>query len=128
MVALCDFVVVTIPLTPSTKGFIDAEIIGAMKHSAYLINVSRGGVVDEDALIKALQSNTIAGAGLDVFAQEPLPSNSPLWKLDNVIISPHISGNTNHYHESTAQVFIENLERYLNHQDLLNQVDRKRGY
>jgi len=128
MVALCDFVVVTIPLTPSTKGFIDAEIIGSMKHTAYLINVSRGSVVDEDALIKALQSNVIAGAGLDVFAQEPLPSNSPLWKLDNVIISPHISGNTNHYHESTAQVFIENLERYLNHQDLLNQVDRKRGY
>ncbi len=128
MVALCDFVVVAAPLTPETTGSIDAEVIGAMKKSAVLINVARGGVIDEDALIKALQTGQIAGAGLDVFAQEPLPASSPLWKLDNVIISPHISGNTVHYQDSAAEIFIENLERYLSNRDLLNRVDLKRGY
>jgi phosphoglycerate dehydrogenase-like enzyme len=128
MVALCDFVVVTAPLTPSTKGLINAEVLGAMKKSAFLVNVARGGVIDEEALIKALQTGQIAGAGLDVFAQEPLPPSSPLWKLDNVIISPHISGNTVHYHESAAEIFIQNLERFLNNRELLNRVDRNRGY
>ena len=128
MVALCDFVVVTAPLTPETEGLIDAEVLGAMKKTAVLVNVSRGGLIDEEALVKALQTGQIAGAGLDVFTQEPLPPSSPLWKLDNVIISPHISGNTSHYHESAAEIFAENLERYLNNRDLLNRVDRKRGY
>ncbi len=128
MVSLCDFVVVTLPLTPGSKGSINQEVIGAMKKTAFLISVGRGPVIDEEALVKALQANQIAGAGLDVFAQEPLPPSSPLWKLDNVIISPHISGNSSHYLESAGQVFIENLERYLNKKDLLNRVDRKRGY
>jgi phosphoglycerate dehydrogenase-like enzyme len=128
MAALCDFVVVTVPLTPSTKGLIDHSVLDAMKKTAILVNVARGGVVDEEALIKALQTGQIAGAGLDVFAQEPLPASSPLWKLENVIISPHISGNSSHYHESAAEVFVQNLERYLNNQDLLNRVDRQRGY
>lgn len=128
MVAPCDFVVVLIPLTQQTRGFVNADILRAMKKTAYLINMARGALIDEEALIEALQERRIAGAGLDVFVQEPLPPSSPLWKLDNVIISPHIGGNTDHYHESAADVFIANLERYLNNKDLLNVVDRKRGY
>jgi len=128
MVALCDFVVITLPLTAKTRGLVNQDVLSAMKKTAVLINVGRGGLVDEEALIKALQSGQIAGAGLDVFAQEPLPASSPLWKLDNVIISPHIAGNTDHYNESAAEVFLQNLERYLNNRDLLNRVDRKREY
>ncbi len=128
MAALCDFLVVTAPLTPETKGLIDADVFAAMKKTAVFVNVARGGLVDEEALVKALQTGQIAGAGLDVFMQEPLPASSPLWKLENVIISPHISGNTSHYQESAAEIFIENLERYLNNRDLLNRVDRQRGY
>lgn len=128
MAALCDFLVILLPLTPDTRAIINQEVFDAMKESAVLINVARGGVIDEEAMIRALQSGQIAGAALDVFNQEPLPPSSPLWKLDNVIISPHISGNTSHYHESAAAVFIENLERYLSNKDLLNRIDRKRGY
>ena len=128
MVSLCDFVVVTIPASPSTKGVFDAEVMAAMKKSAYLINVGRGSVIDEEALIKALQTGQIAGAGLDVFVQEPLPPSSPLWKMENVIISPHLAGNHPSYHEASADVFAQNLERYLNKRDMLNLVDRKMGY
>ena len=128
MAALCDFLVVSAPLTNGTKALIDAEVLGAMKKSAYIVNIARGAVIDEEALIKALQTNQIAGAGLDVFIQEPLPPSSPFWKLDNVIISPHISGNTPRYHELAADVFAENLERYLSHRDLINRVDKKLGY
>jgi phosphoglycerate dehydrogenase-like enzyme len=128
MVSLCDFVVVLVPLTPTTKAVINAEVLAAMKKTAYLISISRGAVVDEEALIKALQTGQIAGAALDVFAQEPLPASSPLWKLDNVIISPHIAGNTSHYNDSAAEVFAQNLERYVNKKDLLNQVNYEYGY
>lgn len=128
MVSLCDFVVVLVPLTPTTKGVISAHVLSAMKPTAYLISLSRGAVIDEEALIKALQSDQIAGAALDVFIQEPLPASSPLWKLDNVIISPHIAGNNLHYNDSAAEVFAQNLERYINKKDLLNQVNFDQGY
>lgn len=128
MVALCDFVVILLPLTPQTENLVNADVIGAMKKSAVLVNVGRGGVVDEDALIKALQAKEIGGAALDVFKVEPLPATSPLWKLDNVILSPHLAGNTDHYIESATEVFAENLVRYINHQELLNKADRERGY
>ena len=128
MAALCDFLVILLPLTANTRAIINQEIFDVMKQTAVLINIARGGVIDEEALVRALQSGRIGGAALDVFSQEPLSPSSPLWKLENVIISPHISGNTSHYHESAAGVFIENLERYLNNKDLLNRVDRKRGY
>jgi phosphoglycerate dehydrogenase-like enzyme len=128
MVALCDFVVILIPLTPSTRNFVNAEILGAMKKTSYLINLARGAVVDEEAMIKALSAGQIAGAALDVFTQEPLPSASPLWKLDNVIVSPHLAGNTTRYHDSAADVFAQNLERFLNRKELLNRVDTKQGY
>jgi phosphoglycerate dehydrogenase-like enzyme len=128
MVSLCDFVVVTAPATAKTHNLINDHVLGQMKENAVIINISRGSLIDEDALIRALQGGKIAGAGLDVFAQEPLPSASPLWKLPNVILSPHISGNTVHYNETAAELFGQNLERFLNNQDLLNRVDHERGY
>jgi phosphoglycerate dehydrogenase-like enzyme len=128
MVRACDFVVLTVPLTESTRGMVDADVFGAMKPTAYLINVSRGGVVEERALLQALQSGQIAGAAMDVFEVEPLPADNPLWKLPNLIISPHVAGNSADYSEKAAQLFIENLKRYIARKDLLNLVDRTRGY
>ncbi len=123
-----DFLVVTVPLTATTEHLIDDEVLSAMKASAVLINVSRGAVVDEKALITALSSGQIAGAALDVFEEEPLPNTSPLWNLDNVIITPHLSGFTRDYHDKAARVFKENLRRYLDNRPLLNQMDRAKGY
>jgi phosphoglycerate dehydrogenase-like enzyme len=93
-----------------------------------LINVGRGGVVDEKALISALAADKIAGAGLDVFEEEPLPAGSPLWNLDNVIISPHTSGNNASYNQKAAALFIENLKRYQEKKPLYNRVERDLGY
>lgn len=128
MAAECDFLVVIVPLTDDTHHMVDERIFKAMKKTAILINVARGPVVDEKALISALAAEQIGGAALDVFEEEPLPSSSPLWNLDNVIISPHVSGNSARYHEKAVAVFRENLERYLNKQPLLNKLDRERGY
>lgn len=128
MVSVCDFVVVTVPRTSGTHHMINAEVLDAMKETAVLINVGRGGVIDEDALVSALAAGKIAGAGLDVFEEEPLPPTSPLWNLDNLIITPHISGNSYRYHEKAAALFAENLERYLSNRPLLNRLDRQRGY
>lgn len=124
----CDFLVITLPLTDETRHVVNADVFEAMKPGAYLINVARGSVVDEAALISALAGGQIAGAALDVFEEEPLPPGSPLWQMDNVIISPHVAGNSLHYHEKAAQLFAENLRRYLNNQPLLNQLQRKQGY
>ncbi len=99
-----------------------------MKPSAYLVNISRGETVDEAALIRALQEGWIAGAGLDVFEEEPLPSDSPLYDLENVILSPHVSGFTLRYDERASDLFAENLRRYLTGEPLLNLVDKERGY
>jgi phosphoglycerate dehydrogenase-like enzyme len=123
-----DFVVLTQPLTEETRNMIDARALERMKSSAYLINIGRGGTVDEPALIEALQNGTIAGAGLDVFAAEPLPPDSPLWKMENVIITAHYSGETPHYDERAMEIFIDNLERYTRGEPLRNQVDKQRGY
>ena len=124
----CDYLVVLAPLTSKTGHLISENILEAMKDSAVLINVSRGPVVDEKALITALSSGKIAGAALDVFEEEPLPATSPLWRLDNVIITPHIAGFTRDYHDKAALVFKENLRRYLENRPLLNQLDRGKGY
>jgi len=128
MLKECDFFVVAVPLTPETEGMVGREELKAMKGSAYLVNISRGRVVDEEALIEALKEGWIGGAGLDVFAQEPLPQESELWGLDNVILSPHVSANTPHYQERFTELFCENLRRYLAGEELLNVVDKKRGY
>jgi D-2-hydroxyacid dehydrogenase (NADP+) len=107
---------------------VDEELLRAMKPSAFLVNVGRGGVVDEAALIKALKKGWIAGAGLDVFEKEPLPAESPLWSMDNVILSPHVSGFTPYYDDRVVDLFCSNLGRYLAGESLINLVDRDAGY
>ncbi len=123
-----DFVVITLPLTPQTRGLFDAEKIGAMKESAYLINIGRGEIVDEEALVEALQNKRIAGAGLDVFVQEPLPQESPLWGMENVIVTSHYAGLTPRYDERAFNIFINNLRRYRDGEELRNVVDKEMGY
>lgn len=123
-----DFVVLTMPLTEQTRGMVDRAFFEKMKPSAYLINIGRGGTVDEDAMIEALLTGKIAGAGLDVFTVEPLPDTSPLWTMPNVIITGHYSGETPYYNERALEIFMDNLERYAQGRPLRNLVDKKRGY
>jgi len=124
----CDFVVITLPLTEETRGIIGAKQLNALKPTAYLVDVSRGGILDHEALIEALNDEKLAGAALDVFPQEPLPADSPLWALPNVIVSPHVAGFSPHYQKRAMALFIENMERYLADEELLNKVDLSRGY
>jgi len=128
MAGECDFLVITIPAVEGASPAVNEEVLAAMKKTAVLVNVARGAVVDEAALITVLSSGKIAGAALDVFQEEPLPKTSPLWNLDNVILSPHISGNSVNYHQKAANLFAENLRRYLDKRPLLNLLNRKRGY
>jgi len=128
MLSLCDHVVVTVPLTPNTLHLIGTTEFEAMKIGTIFVNVARGKIVDETALIAALQSGHLGGAVLDVFENEPLDSNSPLWQLKNVIISPHVSGITARYDELALRVFADNLRRYTAGQPLLNQVNIQQGY
>jgi phosphoglycerate dehydrogenase-like enzyme len=128
MLARCDFVVISVPLTPDTKGLIGRAELEAMKPTAYLINVSRGQVMDEPALIQALKEWSIAGAGLDVFWEEPLPASSEFVDLDNVILSSHLASATARYDDMATQLFAENLRRYLAGEPLLNVVDKHVGY
>jgi phosphoglycerate dehydrogenase-like enzyme len=111
--ARSDFVVVLAPYTTETHHLIDAAVLGAMRDTAFLINIARGNVVDEPALIEALKAGTIAGAGLDVFATEPLPATSPLWTLDNVIVTPHIGGLSDIYAEQALPILLHNLQAYV---------------
>ncbi len=117
-----------IPLTPANAGFVGAGEFSAMRKGAYFFNVSRGGVVDEAALVEALQSGRLAGAGLDVFAEEPLPANSPLWGMPNVIITPHIAAASPETEARTHDILVENTRRYAAGRPLLNQVDVTRGF
>ena len=123
-----DFVVMTAPLTSETRAWIGERELRAMKPTAFLINIARGGIVVEDALVRALQERWIAGAGVDVFEREPLPPTSPLWQLDNVIISPHVAAATPNYDDRAVELFCENLRRYLHGEPLLNVVDPRKGY
>ncbi|HZS32349.1 MAG TPA: D-2-hydroxyacid dehydrogenase [Methylomirabilota bacterium] len=128
MLPRCDVVALCAPLTPATRGLVDAAAIAAMKPTAYLVNVGRGATVDEAALARALASGRLAGAAIDVFAEEPPPASHPFYALDNVILSPHVSGFLPSYDDRCAQLFAENLRRYLAGAPLLNLVDRARGY
>ncbi len=123
-----DFVVLALPLTAETESLIGRPELEAMKPSAYLINIARGGVVDEVDLIRALEEHRIAGAGLDVFAVEPLPPESKLWELPNVMISSHISGVMPNYMAYATEVFSRNLARYLEGKKLMNRVNKELGY
>ncbi|MBC8256027.1 MAG: D-2-hydroxyacid dehydrogenase [Candidatus Marinimicrobia bacterium] len=123
-----DFVVVACPLTPLTKGMIGKKELAKMKDSAFIINVARGAIINEQELIQALIQKTIAGAALDVFEKEPLPKESPLFTLDDVFLSPHISGNFPEYQHDVVLQFAENLNRYLAGKELKNRVCKKRLY
>ena len=123
-----DFVVLMTPLTPETRGLIGEGELRLMKRDAYLVNVARGGVVDEAALIRALRAGWIAGAGLDVFEHEPLSPDSPLWEMTNVIITGHYAGVTPAYDDRAFEVFLDNLRRYRAGQPLRNVVDKRLGY
>jgi phosphoglycerate dehydrogenase-like enzyme len=120
---LADFIALTTPLTRETRGIIGPAQFAAMKRSAYLINVARGPVVDEAALIAALQSRQIAGAGLDCFEEEPLPPSSPLWTFENAIITPHSAGETQRYEAKIVDLLLDNLNRLRQDgQPLRNQI------
>jgi phosphoglycerate dehydrogenase-like enzyme len=123
-----DFLVVTVPLTHETEKMIGERELRAMKPGAYIINIGRGKVIDQDALIRALREGWIAGAGLDVTDPEPLPEDSPLWDMDNVIITAHYSGLTPYYNERALEIFLDNLGRYRAGQELRNVVDKGLGY
>jgi phosphoglycerate dehydrogenase-like enzyme len=128
VLAESDYVVIAAPRTPQTERMIGKAQFDAMKEGAVLVNISRGALVDEAALIEALQDGRIKGAALDVFEREPLPESSPLWEMPNVLITPHISGSNPHYDRRVTELFIDNLARYLQGQPLRNQVDKGRGY
>lgn len=128
MLHLSDFVVLLLPATPETCHMIGEPELRSMKRTSYLINISRGSVIEESALLRALQENWIAGAVLDVFEKEPLPPESPLWTLKNAILTPHISGNLQNYSERVMEIFSENYLRWKAGRPLLNVVDLEKGY
>jgi len=126
--AEADYVVLAAPLTDATRHMIDATALAVMKPSARLINVGRGPLVAQDDLVDALAAGRIAGAALDVFADEPLPESSPLWAMENVIVSPHMSGDVVGWRAELVALFHDNLTRYLDGRPLRNVVDKRRGY
>jgi len=123
-----DVVVSCVPITPETEGMIGAEQFSKMKKGAYFINVSRGKVVDTDALVQALKEGKLTGAGLDVVDPEPLPADSPLWKMENVIITPHVAGVSDARSDRQSSLIASNLERFAKGQELKNRVSAKKGY
>jgi phosphoglycerate dehydrogenase-like enzyme len=123
-----DYVVLAAPLTSETRGLMNCARLGKMKGDACLINVGRGPLMDQQALFEALQSHQIGGAALDVFEKEPLPPESPLWDLDNLLITPHSAGLTERLWERHYRLISENLRRYLDKRPLLAVVDKNRGY
>jgi phosphoglycerate dehydrogenase-like enzyme len=128
MLKECDFVVVTVPLTPQTRNLLGPAELAALKPTAFLVDIGRGGVIEQNALITALREHKIAGAALDVFPEEPLPADNPLWKLPNVILSPHIAGYSSAYDKRAVALFSENLTRYLAGLPLYNQINLEKGY
>ncbi len=123
-----DYVILCAPLTPSTRGLMSASRIARMKPASVLINVSRGQLVDEEALVSALQSNRIKGAALDVYSTEPLPPEHPLWALDNVLLSPHSADHTADSHDRAMTFFLENAGRFERGEALENVVDKDEQY
>lgn len=128
LLAESDYVVIAVPLTDESRGLIGEKELRAMKATAVIVNIARGAIIDERALVQALKEGWIAGAALDVFEREPLPAESELWEMENVIVTPHISGGTPRYMRLAVELFCDNLRRYLAGQPLRNVVDVKRGY
>ncbi len=128
-VAEADYVAVALPGTPETRHLVDTAVMDAMKPGAYFVNVGRGAAVEERALIQALQNGHLSGAALDVFEVEPLPEESPLWELENVIISPHATDMVpSLINPLQTDLFCENLRRYLNDEELINVLDKQLLY
>jgi phosphoglycerate dehydrogenase-like enzyme len=123
-----DYVLLCTPVTPATRHLLNRERLALMNPDAYLLNVARGDLIDEAALVEALRDRTIAGAALDVFEQEPLPADSPLWALDNLLITPHTAAVTERLWDRHYQLIVENLKRFLAGQPLLYEVDKRSGY
>lgn len=123
-----DFVVLLLPSTAKTRGFLNKDHLSLMKPSAFLINLARGDVIDEHELILALQKGKLAGAALDVFEQEPLPSSSPLWSMENVVLTPHIAGSSTHYTERVSSIFYHNVRAILDGGEMMNVVNLIEGY
>ena len=128
LLSTADVVVAAVPLTPGTRGLFGAERFARMKPSALFVNVARGPVVEEHALMSALQQGEISGAGLDVFTEEPLPQDHPFWEMPNVIVSPHMSGDFVGWREVLAQIFVDNFERWVAGEPLDSVVDKRLGY
>jgi phosphoglycerate dehydrogenase-like enzyme len=128
MIARCDYVVAAAPLTPDTRGLIGEAEFAAMKPGAVVINVGRGPVIDEAAMVRALTDGRIKGAGLDVFDHEPLPEGHPFYKLENVLLSPHCADHTADWQEQAMRFFLEQFERYRSGEPLRNVVNKKLGY
>lgn len=123
-----DYVVLAAPETRETRGLINGPALERMRRGSVLINVARGSLVDEEALVRALRDGHLRGAALDVFATEPLPATSPLWRLPNVLITPHVSSHTARFWDREAALLVDNLERYLKGRPLRNVVDLQAGY
>ena len=128
VVGEADYLAIAAPLTSATRGAISRDVISRMKPTAWIVNIARGAIVDEPAMIEALQAKRIGGAALDVFTTEPLPKESPLWAIENVIITPHHAGSSPRVRERTLALFAENLRRYKAGEPLINRVDFEVGY
>ncbi len=128
LMARSDYVAVALPLTAETRGFVDRRAIGEMKPSAVFINVGRGAVVDEEALVEALLAKRIRGAALDVFVTEPLPADHPLYGMDNVLLSAHCADHTPTWRDDAVRLFLDNLARFRRGEPLRNVIDKTRGY
>jgi glyoxylate/hydroxypyruvate reductase len=128
MLSECDYVALTVPQTPDTERLLGPTELGYLRPSAVLINIARGAVVDEPAMIQALQAGRLAGAALDVATREPLPADSPLWDMPNVIITPHSMSTALDENERLVDLFCDNLRRFLADEPLRNEFDKVRGY
>jgi phosphoglycerate dehydrogenase-like enzyme len=128
LIARADALIVALPLTPETRGIVGARELAALRRHAVIVNVARGAVVDEDALVQALRAGTLRGAALDVFEQEPLPAGHPFYALEEVLLSPHSADQVAGWREEANAVFLDNLERYRAGRPLLNPVDKRLGY
>lgn len=128
VVAEADYLIIVLPLTDATRGMMDSALLAKMKPDAVLINLARGGVVDETALLEALRGGKIQGAAMDVFAEEPLPADNPLWDAPNLLITPHMAAVSDKYIPMVTEILIDNLHRLDSGEPLRNEIDRDRGY
>jgi len=128
VLAESDYVVVILPLTPDTRGSLDATLLSKMKPEAVLVNMARGGILDEAALVAMLREGRLRGATLDVFDEEPLPESSPLWDTPNLVVTPHVAGFSRDYLPRVFDIFAENVHGFEAGEPLRNEIDRERGY